>query len=70
MKRDGIANFIIRLIIKTMLLFQSFHNNRYIRFGGLSSMLGRSLGWNSTSDQLSHSGQLNAVSKYPLEDEK
>lgn len=38
MKRDGVVNFIIRLIIKTMLFIQLFHNNRYIRFGDLSSM--------------------------------
>jgi hypothetical protein len=70
MKRDGVVNFIIRLIIKTMLFIQLFHNNRYIRFGDLSSMWCRSPGWNSTSDQLLHIGQLNTVSKYPLEDQR
>ena len=68
MNRAGIANFIIRLIVKTMLFIQPFHNNRYIRFGDLSSMWYRSLGlgWNSTSDQLSLIGKSNAVSALPL----
>lgn len=70
MKSGGIANFIIRLIVNSMLFIQPFQNNRYIRFGDLSSMWCRSPGCNFTSDQLSHIGQSNVVSKYPLEGQR